>query len=171
MAIESEHAPHFMGIKLYKGKYDSPLDKLPTRAGSWREGQTLAYLIDFMSGEGRAVEFRIHYQDATSNPPHGFPPSFSHPDDQRRVDLAIVCVAGYNQVKHYPESIIQELNPRYVILSHWENFFGHLPEDPEDLRTVPMTNTQRFLDRLKSVFPNDDRVLMPAPGAWMHFDP
>ncbi len=66
MAIESEHAPHFMGVKLYKGKYDNPLDKLPTRANSWREGQTFAYLIDFMSDDGSTVKFRIHYQDATA---------------------------------------------------------------------------------------------------------
>lgn len=171
MAIESEHAPHFMGFKLYKGKYDNPLDKLPTRANSWREGQTFAYLIDFMSDDGSTVKFRIHYQDATSNPPYGFPPPFTHPEEHRRIDLAIVCVAGYEQVEHYPEAIIRELNPRYVILSHWENFFGHLPDDSANLRTVPMMNAKRFLDRLKSVFPHDDRIIMPAPGAWIRFDP
>ena len=170
MAIESEHAPHFMGIKVFKGKYRKDKDKLPARAAAWREGQTFAYLIDFMSADGKTVEFRIHYQDATSNPPLGFPPSLTQPEDQRRVDVAIVCVAGYEQVKHYPESIIQKLNPRFVVLGHWENFFSHLPDDPEDLRTVPMMNAKRFIKRLKTVFPRDDRIKMPAPGAWMQFD-
>ena len=169
MAIPSEHAPHFMGTKLFTGRYESDMDRLPSRAASFREGQTFSFLIDFMHEDGKSVDFRIHYQDAASNPPLGFPPSFAQ-IDEKRVDLAIVCVAGYDQVKQYPESIINELNPRYVVLGHWENFFGHLPDATENLQTVPFTNAKKFIERLKTVFPHDDRIEMPAPGAWMTFD-
>lgn len=171
MPLHSEHAPHFMGIKVYKGQYRRDRVKLPTRAGGWREGQTLAYLIDFMSEDGMTVEFRIHYQDAASNPPCGFPPSFDQPGNQRRVDVAILCVPGFDQVKDYPEGIIHELDPRFVILSHWENFFAPLPDDWKNLRTVPQLDAEKFIRRLRAVFPSDDRIKMPAPGAWLRFEP
>ena len=171
MAIESEHAPHLWGKKFFTGKYSADLNELPTRASSWREGQTFSFLIDFMNEDGKKVDFRIHYQDAASNPPLGFPPSFAFQLDETPVDLAIVCVAGYQQVEQYPESIIRELNPRFVVLGHWENFFGHLPDEAEYPQTVPMTNAKKFIARLKTVFPHDDRIEMPLPGAWMTFDP
>ena len=167
MPLASEHAPHFMGVKVFGGKYEEDLEKLPTRAGGWREGQTLAYLIDFMSEDGKEVEFRIHYQDAASNPPLGFPPAFSRPEDQRRVDVAILCVPGFDQVKNYPEGIVRELRPRAVILAHWENFFQPLPDRPQDLHTVPGMDARRFIQRLKEQIPVDAGFTMPLPGAWM----
>jgi L-ascorbate metabolism protein UlaG (beta-lactamase superfamily) len=172
MALRSEHAPIIAHLKFFEGNYTEPLKELPTRAFGWREGQTLAYLIDFMSADRKTVEFRIHYQDAASNEPLGFPPSsFADPADDRPVDLAIVCMPGFDQVKDYPEAIVKRLKPRFVVIIHWENFFELLPDDPKDLRTVPTEDAQRFLARLQAVFPEADRVKLPAPGAWMRFAP
>jgi L-ascorbate metabolism protein UlaG (beta-lactamase superfamily) len=165
MAIRSEHAPHFFGIKLYSGEVFEKLDRLPKRAWGWKEGQTLAYLIDFM-GEGGSIDFRIHYQDAASNPPLGFPPPFE-PKDQKRVDVAIVCVPGFDQVKNYPEGIIQHIKPRFVILGHWEDFFRPRTEDPEDLQVVPLTDPSVFIARMKKVLPSDANWAMPRPGSWL----
>jgi len=171
MALKSEHAPVFAQLKFFEGSYSEPLQALPTRAAGWREGQTLAYLIDFMSVDGKTVEFRVHYQDTASTAPLGFPPQFSEPPDQRRVDLAIVCMPGFDQVKKFPEKIIKRLNPRHVVIIHWENFFALLPDDPRDLRIVPTVDAERFLVRLKAVLPEDASFKMPAPGAWMRYAP
>jgi hypothetical protein len=78
---------------------------------------------------------------------------------------------GFNQVRDYPEAIVDRLKPRYIVIIHWENFFELLPDDPKDLRTVPTMDAQRFLERLKVVFPDGDRVRLPVPGAWMRFAP
>jgi len=166
MALKSEHAPIFAHLKFFEGSYDAPLHQIPKRAYEWREGQTLAYLIDFLSADGTTVDFRIHYQDAASNPPLGFPP-----EDQRRVDLAIVCMPGFNQVKDYPEGIVGRLNPRFVVIIHWEDFFALLPDDPKDLRTVPTENAEQFITLLQAALPKDASFKLPAPGAWMHFPP
>jgi L-ascorbate metabolism protein UlaG (beta-lactamase superfamily) len=171
MALRSEHAPIIAHVKFFEGNYTEPLQQLPTRAFGWREGQTLAYLIDFLSADRKTVEFRIHYQDAASNEPFGFPPPFVDPGDDRPVDLAILCMPGFDQVKDYPEAIVKRLKPRFVVIIHWENFFELLPDDPQDLRTVPKEDAQRFLARLQAVFPEADRVKLPAPGAWMRFAP
>jgi L-ascorbate metabolism protein UlaG (beta-lactamase superfamily) len=168
MALKSEHAPIIGGIKFFEGHYHAPLHALPTRPSEWREGQTLAYLIDFLGADGRTVEFRIHYQDAASTPPSGFPPGFDGSPDQRDVDVAILCMPGYHQVTEYPEGIIGRVHPRAVLLIHWEDFFAPLPDDPRDLRTVPTLNAQGFLERLTPVL-RGAPFKMPAPGAWVRY--
>ena len=170
MALKSEHAPIFWGIKFWEGGYQGPLQELPTRPSGWREGQTLAYLIDFLGGDGKTVEFRIHYQDAASNPPYGFAPLFSGSPDERRVDVAILCMPGFNQVKEYPEAIIKRSNARAALLIHWEDFFALLPDEPSELRTVPTLDAQEFLRRLKPAL-KDAPFTMPAPGAWVRYAP
>jgi L-ascorbate metabolism protein UlaG (beta-lactamase superfamily) len=171
MALKSEHAPIIFHLKFFEGTADQPLQQLPTRASGWVEGQTLAYLIDFLGSDGKTIDFRIHYQDAASNPPLGFPPIFPQVADQRRVDVAIVCMPGFNEVDDYPEGIIARLNPRFVTIIHWENFFSLLPDDPKDLKTVPTENAERFLARLEKVLPKDATYKLPAPGAWMRLAP
>lgn len=172
MAIRSEHAPHFLGIKFFKGEYSADLKELPQRASEWLEGKTFTFLIDFM-GEGpkKEAEFRIFYQDAASNPPSGFPPPFAEVEDQKRIDVAILCVAGFEQVRNYPESIIRRLSPRFVVLVHWEDFFSPLPSNPKDIRTVPGSDIEEFVERLAVVMPADAKLEMPFPGAWLQFNP
>lgn len=171
MALKSEHAPVFAGLKFFEGGYREPLRALPASAWDWLEGQTLAYLIDFLGADGKTVEFRVHYQDAASTAPLGFPPRFSEPPDQRPVDLAIVCMPGFDQVKDYPKAVIERLQPRFVIIIHWENFFALLPDHPRDLRIVPTVDAARFLASLKSALPKGASVKLPAPGTWMRYAP
>jgi hypothetical protein len=166
MALKSEHAPIIAHLKFFEGSYDAPLVEIPKRAWGWREGQTLAYLVDFLGADGTTVDFRIHYQDAASTPPLGFPPP-----DGRRVDLAIVCMPGFDQVDGYPKGIIDRLNPRFVVIIHWEDFFALLPDDPKDLRTVPTENAEKFIALLQEALPQDASFTLPAPGAWMQFSP
>ncbi len=169
MAIMSEHAPHFAGWKFFSGVVD-PDEEPATTGGDWKEGQTLTYVMDFL-GPGKTVDLRIHFQDVTSNPPAGFLPVFEPKDRTDRVDIAIVCVAGYGKVNDYPEGIIHNLNPRHVILSHWENFFKPLPKNPEELEVVPGTNVDEFIRRLERVLPSDAGWTFPNPGTVITFDP
>jgi len=166
MAIESEHAPHFLGFKMFRGFYRENLKSLPRRAAGWREGQTLSYLIDFLAQRGGPIAYRIYYQDAASTPPLGFPPFLD-----RRVDLAMLCVAGYNEVDDYPRALVAHLQPRRIILIHWENFFSRLPEDPHDLRPVPFLNIEQFVKRLAPAIPPDAEYVLPAPGSWINLSP
>jgi len=170
MPLESEHAPHFMRVKVFGGKYDADLEKLPTRASGWREGKTLAYLIDFLGEDAKTVEFRIHYQDAVSPHLPTYPANLSGPE-ARRVDVALLCVPGFDQVDEYPETLLRQLNPRAAILAHWENLFAPFPEDSRDLRTVPGTDVKRFLERFEAALPADAHYWMPAPGTWLSLPP
>lgn len=158
MPLRSGHAPHLMGVHLWDGEVEVPAERLPRLASEWVEGLPLAYLIDFLDEEGRVV-YRIHYQDAASMPPKGFPPPLSDGVD---VDLAIVCPPGFEQVEGYPEGVVRMLEPRYVLLGHWEDFLRGVDEP---LRAVPGTDLTSFVERLESVLPPDGRWILPEPGA------
>lgn len=165
MAIESEHAPHFAGIKfLPEGPYNKDLKRLPRTVFGWVEGETYAYLIDFL-GEQGGIVFRVHYQDAASNPPLGFVPDLPV-DEQKRVDLAILCVASYTHVENHPEGIIENTHARNVILGHWEDFFRNQKKPVKVLRT---TNVRAFVKRLEAVLPEDSKWFLPKPFTQMRF--
>ena len=151
MAIESEHAPHFAGIKfLPEGPYNKDLKRLPRTVFGWVDGETYAYLIDFLNEQGGIV-FRVHYQDAASNPPFGFVPELPL-GVQKRVDLAILCVASFTQLNNYPEGIVRAIRPKNIILGHWEDFFRKQGKPVKALRA---TNVRAFIKRLEVVLPED----------------
>jgi len=167
MPLVSEHAPHFLGLKFFTGDYKEDLTALPTRAYGWKEGQTFAYLIDFLADDGKTVMFRIHFQDSASNPEFGFPPPFENPLDKRRVDLAILCVASFKEVHDYPKAILKALKPRHVLLGHWENFFRPLPAEKDKLTTVPNTDVKDFIREMQKHLPDDAKFILPRPGRWL----
>ncbi|UVE17603.1 MBL fold metallo-hydrolase [Pseudomonas sp. LS44] len=158
MAIESEHAPHIAGLKFLGGSYTHDLKALPASIWGWKEGQTLAFLVDLLDTQGRPV-YRLHYQDAASTPPLGFPPLLP---DAKRVDVAILCVGSWNQVPGYPNALLRLLRPRLAVLGHWEDFFGSDPQQPQALRLL---DEQGIVAATRSHLPADGRAVMPVPFA------
>jgi hypothetical protein len=158
MAIESQHAPHTAGINLLEGgPGPAAPTALPTYVRSWKQGTTLAFLIDLLADDGKTPVYRIHYQDSASNPPYGFPPLMP---DGKRVDIAIMCAASTNQVEQYPQALLRYLQPRLLLMGHWEDFFGN------DLRRTPqllrLQKIDDLLAKLDKGFPNLPKV-MPYP--------
>ncbi|MCY1276854.1 hypothetical protein D9M68_303560 [compost metagenome] len=158
MAIESAHAPHIAGIKLLGGSYDADLTALPSTTWGWKEGQTLAWLVDLLDAHGRPV-YRLHYQDAASAPPMGFPPLLP---DSKRIDVAILCVGSWNQVRDYPAGLLRLVQPRLAVLGHWEDFFGNDPRQPQALRLL---DEQGIVAATRAALPADGRLAMPVPFA------
>lgn len=164
MPLSSGHAPHFMGVHLYMGQVAEPVEGLPERATGWLEGTPLAYLIDFLTPE-EEVAYRIHFQDAASEAPAGFPPSLP---DHVPVDLAILCAPGYEEVAEYPEGILGRLGPAHVLVGHWEDFFR--PRG-EEIEPVPGTDLEGFVERMTDVLPARSRWAMLEPGASLQILP
>lgn len=170
MPIKSDHAPHFMGIKVMSGQYDQALTELPSTAYGWKEGQTYAYVIDFLDNQQQPV-YRIHYQDAASNSPDGLMPMMT---DTKAVDMAILCVAAFHQVDDYPEAILQQTQPGMIVMGHWEDFFGNNHVDNSSVKNqknavkgVRMTNVGDFIQRVDAVKTDGAVALLPAPFTWI----
>lgn len=57
----------------------------------------------------------------------------------------ILCVASWDEVADDPDALLKVLQPRYVLLGHWEDFFT--PYEQVE-RTVRWTSVRRFLSHL-----------------------
>jgi Beta-lactamase superfamily domain len=171
LALASEHSAHLANYKLMTGHYRQDLRRLPATAFGWREGQTYAYLVDFLAPDG-SVAFRVHTQDAASSREHGFLPGTVRRDGTR-VDLAITCVGAFWTVPAYPEPTLDNTRPRHVMLGHWEDFFGNdacaPQEQPRPL--VRMADLAEFIRRVERAKPKDARWWMPAPYSVHAFAP
>ncbi|MCD8524171.1 MAG: hypothetical protein LRY72_18210 [Saccharospirillaceae bacterium] len=165
MALESFHAPHFMGIKFMQGTYKEPRESLPWHAFGWKEGQTLAFLIDFLD-QNKQPAYRIFYQDSASQEPLGLVPELN---DQKGIDVAILCPASFSQVDNYPESIVKNTQARHFILGHWEDFFAN--DLSGEQRFVRNTDQDEFIGRLKAVLPAGSDWTLPALFSIKYFAP
>lgn len=160
MAMRSSHAPHLAGHVLFRGERDRDVDVPPPTAQEWLDGESFAYLIDFMDGE--RVAFRVYYQDAVPEAPAGLvTDSILRPEggDRRRVDLAILVPSTYAEVPWHPEAVLDNVRPRHVLLGHWENLFRSPFEEPEPLF---LNDWGRFVDRLEAAL----RRIPPSPAGW-----
>jgi hypothetical protein len=112
----------------------------PRRVGDWKLGDTYAYLIDFLDAAGNP-DFRVYYQDTATSPTYGYVSDDLVRD--KKVDVALLCAAGFDWVKDNPAGIMRNTKPRYVIYGHWESFFKPLPERP--LESLPYFDYSRLV--------------------------
>ena len=160
MPLTSTHAPHFLGLKLAPWwRVTTPQASLPWSPLLWKEGETYAYLIDFLDRAGGRPVFRIYYQDSASHPRTGIMPDLPA-RDAAPVDVAILCVASFSQVDDYPEHILRNVKPRAIVGGHWEDFLFRAYGSPA--RPVPLTSVETFHRRARAVTPVD--IYLPEPG-------
>jgi len=158
MPLRSGHAPHYAGMRIFDGGYTEDLTRLPPRAKGWPLGLPLSFVIDFLDPGSREPVFRIYYQDAAADPPQGFPPPLG---DGKEFDLAVLCVASFEGVEEHPEAVLRWVEPRAVLLTHWEGFFR--PQS-EPVRPVRATDLEEFIERFEAAIPEHTPHWMPSPG-------
>jgi len=169
----SEHPDQIApGIHFAPGDVDDEQCTPPTNMTTWKEGPTLAFLVDILDPKTDAPIFRIYYQDAPTNAPVGQIPAAVLAD--KRVDLALLNVGSYDKVTGDPENAIAGLDPRYAIGGHWEDFFQPASSNPAP---IPFLDVAAWGTRAQAVMPNASepkplvrngapanvRALVPAP--------
>jgi L-ascorbate metabolism protein UlaG (beta-lactamase superfamily) len=65
--------------------------------------------------------------------------------DVKRVDLLLMCVAGWTASREFPERVGHRLAPAAVLLSHWDDFFRAVDRPA---RLLPAMQLPRLVDRL-----------------------
>src|SRR5215510_16077186 len=105
------------------GNVNEPRSSFPTHAGDYLKGQTLIYFIDFL-GENKDIIWRVFVNGAASSP-EGMKALKSNQTflKEHRVNVAILCVPGWDKVDDYSNSILILINPDNVVLSHYDDFF------------------------------------------------
>lgn len=168
-AFCSSHPAQFLFVHYGEGCVAEDHCSPPLRPTDWLEGDTLAYLIDFLDETTREIRYRVFFQDAPTNAPVG------HVHEailaEKQVDVAILCVGTYDQVRDHPAEVIDGIAPRYVLLGHWEDFFRS-PELP--VQPLPFLDLDEVLARTESAIPPDEsgpRFWLPNPGDEFEFQP
>jgi L-ascorbate metabolism protein UlaG (beta-lactamase superfamily) len=63
----------------------------------------------------------------------------------KEVDLLLLCVAGWQSSQGFPERVARALDPKAVLLSHWDNFFRPLDQP---LAALPAMGVEKLTERL-----------------------
>jgi L-ascorbate metabolism protein UlaG (beta-lactamase superfamily) len=164
--ICSTHPDQFWVIHFGQGCINEPQCAAPSLASDWLEGTTLAWLIDFLDDAGQPI-FRVYYQDAPTDVPTGLPSG----DDlmEKGIDLALLNAGNYEAVADAPGGTIRWLQPRYVIMGHWEDFFRTLDQP---LDAIPFMDLDDLRLRLETELPGGEDTLwwIPDPGTEFQFE-
>lgn len=145
-AVHTEHAPHIFRYHWRGGEveeewtrpWNPPIRRL-------RCGMPLAFVLDLLDPENGETRFRIYLQDSASGIDQGLPPA-SVVADGHPFDLAVFCLPSYTLVRDAPGWLLGKLQPRHVLVVHYEDFF-----QSRDRRFVALM-TRRKADRyLKQV--------------------
>jgi hypothetical protein len=159
----SEHTPNFVAgpvrLTIAPGEAPDDLREQPDQAWDWYAGSTLAYLIEFRRTDG-TVAFRVHFQDAASTPPLGLPPRMPY---QLRIDALLLTAGNYrNAGRDYPTTLIKLLDPRYVVVGHWEDFFNPLTRLAN---AIPFQGFGALARRIATSISPGSAWATPLPGA------
>lgn len=129
LAVCSEHPDQIGPIHYGAGDVTDEQCTPPTNMNEWKEGRTVAYLVDFLDPKTDQPIYRIFYEDAPTDAPIGHVPAHFLAD--KRVDLALMCVGTYDHVDDAsPAKALAALAPRYALGGHWEDFFGSADAAP-----------------------------------------
>jgi len=159
MGFCSQHPAQVGGVYHFgAGSIDSDQCDLPPAAAGWLEGQTLAYVIDFLDDLGYPA-FRVFYQDAPTNAPIGDVPQAILAD--KPVDLALLCVGSYDVVTNQPTDIIANVQPRFALSGHWEDFFQPVDTTPEP---IPLLNVNTYVARAEAALPPPNDAPLTVEG-------
>jgi L-ascorbate metabolism protein UlaG (beta-lactamase superfamily) len=151
-ALPSDHAPHFFGHNFMAGDVVRPMTSIPSQVGQYLEGQTLVFLVDFLDDQ-ESVVWRIFINGA-ANSAVGAEALRKHQSllNEHRINVAILCVPGWDKVDDYPDNLLRLLRPENIVLSHYDDFGSpYIPgEDPKNgMRALPFANYDRFVERLR----------------------
>ncbi|MFL5319361.1 MAG: MBL fold metallo-hydrolase [Myxococcaceae bacterium] len=156
LAVCSEHPDQIGPYHFGAGDVTDEACEPPTSMPEWKEGVTLAFLIDFLDPYTDAPLYRVYYQDAPATAPLGqVPPMFLA---DKRVDVALLNVGSYENAPGEPGNILQELNPRFAIGGHWEDFFRGADAEPQP---IPLLDPDGWKQKALTAIGND------AAGSWL----
>jgi hypothetical protein len=174
LAVCSEHPDQIGPYHFGPGDVTEEACEPPKKMADWKEGMTLAFLVDFLDAASTPV-FRVYYQDAPTNAPLGHVPAPILQD--KRVDLALLCVGSSNNVDDEPTAILAALQPRFSIGGHWEDFFRGVDDAP---RPIAFLDVDAWTKKARAALPGPDakpwivdgatsveRAVLPKPGGTM----
>lgn len=161
MAFEAKHAPQAFGVLLYGDEVKKPRQKPPTKAWHFQMGRPYAYLFRFSRGE---QTFTVYVLTSASEWDFGAPPESEMP-----VDVAILCVPGWDGADRYPKEILGRLRARHVVLAHFDDFFQSGNGPPETVTNADFDGFARVV-QAASDYAGLERIVAPNVGSTLRIE-
>lgn len=158
MPVCSMHPAQIGPYHFGEGSIDRDQCELPGNAAGWLEGLTVAFVIDFLDTDG-APAFRVFYQDAPTDAPIGHVPDALIAE--KRVDVALLCVGSTDSVENHPRAILANVQPRFALSSHWEDFFADAGPMPQP---IPLLDLDGYLERVQDALPPSPDLPLVVDG-------
>jgi hypothetical protein len=83
----------------------------------------------------------------------------------KRVDLALLCVGSADSVDDHPTTILSNVEPRYALSGHWEDFFQSATATPQP---IPLLDLDGYMARAEAALPGHHELV--TPGAHFTFE-
>jgi hypothetical protein len=145
-AYEADHVNQLeigpFKFQLFKGHEMNPLKHPPDNAYNHKLGYTYLYLFK-LSNKSKAYTVALTGAATNVNTKYN---QVSHITDE--VDVLILCVPGWKYKDQYPKELIKKLKPRYIILSHFDDFF-ETDRDKRPIKTVRTANLDEFILKIQ----------------------
>lgn len=163
-AYEVDHANQLeigpFKFQLFKGHVMNPLKDPPDNAYNYRLGYTYLYLFKLSN---KSKDYTVALTGAATNVNTRYN-QVSHITDE--VDVLILCVPGWKYKDQYPKELIKKLKPRYIILSHFDDFF-ETDRDKRPINDLPFSGLDEFIlqiqDDINSIDNYDrfEKIIIP----------
>jgi hypothetical protein len=153
--VPGDHAPNFLWFELWPGTVRAPLRARPARLKDYQDGGAQMYVVDFFEGASAAPVWRVFVNGAATTPEAARrlrSPALDGFFAERDVDVAILCVPGWDRVEDYPRSVLHALRGRtpgavqHVVLSHFDNFFSPFQPGQDPARGMDFLPFTRYGD-------------------------
>ncbi|MCO4747661.1 MAG: MBL fold metallo-hydrolase [Proteobacteria bacterium] len=157
LPLRSGHPNQWLFFHLWTKRLSADRHRPPRRVGHFQEGETLAFLVDFLAEDG-AIRHRVYVQTSSTGLPAGaVPPGVL---DERPVDVALMAMDVANYAADGQPTVLDQLGAPLVVFCHWEDFFRSKEKPPREIVKVD-------LHRLRKALVDTEQVtyIFPAWGA------
>jgi L-ascorbate metabolism protein UlaG (beta-lactamase superfamily) len=155
-SLSAGHAPQIGNRLLWPGQIGEQRKKPPAKVRDFQAGRVLAYFIELDAG---AKTHRIVFLSSAPT---------LHRELARRlrasspIDVLILPVASWDKVEGYPGTLVRALEPRYIVLSHFNDLFDR--QRPQ--RTLRFADLDGMLKVLQQevgnrTSPGFERIIVP----------
>lgn len=160
-AYPGTHGPHLKcGYTAFDGSVTGERTSPPDSIDDYKTGETFNYWVKVSKG---AKSFTVFYLGAIGDL-NAIPERF--PDD-RPLDAVLLCVPGADKVNGfcYPEDVLKRLQPRHVVLSHFNTFLKEDPDEQLSVSRMDLVQLDDFARKVQQVClacPNFEKLHIPA---------
>ena len=75
------------------------------------------------------------------------------------VDVALLCVGSYGVVANQPRDTLANLQPRFALSGHWEDFFQPVSAP---LQPIPFLDVNTYVQRAEAALPGRHELVHPG---------